>query len=96
MTAVLPSPTMLSSTSPVTEPPTGPVAMVLSSMSSPACTAPAPELTCEPSPPRALPSPVTTSLSKSWVTSPNAVMSWFTELSMLVSWSLMTVVSLSS
>jgi hypothetical protein len=70
--------------------------MVASVMFPPAWTAPSPELTWAPSPPRALPSPVTTSLSKSWFTSPKAVMSWLTELSTLVSWSLIVVVSLSS
>jgi hypothetical protein len=92
----LPSPITESVASSKTEPPTSPVAMVESSMSSPACTAPSPVLTWEPSPAAAAWSPDTTSLSKSWFTSPKAVMSWLTELSTVVSRSSMVVTSLSS
>ena len=66
-----------------------------SSMSSPACTAPSPVLTCALSPAAKAPSPDTTSLSKVWSTLPKAVMFWFTEASTVVSRSSMFVTSLS-
>ena len=78
-----------------TEPSTSPVTTLESSMSPPACTAPSPVLTWASSPAATAPSPDTTSLSNVWSTSPKAVMSWFTELSTIVSLSSMLVTSLS-